>query len=164
MKYDQHRAKRDVDLTEAIVRAVQAAGAVVTGRLGLSSPDELYDQFRAGKSEAIAEFRSELAYQIGATLLWMDQRVKAVYADPAALNTSLAAPLRLIIHVEQESIVLRNLISAIKETLPDVEVYGQRPLLATNFEAIVLDDMELSIAGRGERSPRIDAPLISRTG
>ncbi|HLT21019.1 MAG TPA: hypothetical protein VKZ96_16295 [Thermomicrobiales bacterium] len=153
----------EFDLSELAPRIVQASAAVATGRLRLASPRDTLERLVNGDAEVIAQFRNELAHQIGSTLIWMDPHVIAVYQDPSSVPNKLDAPLCVIVHVENETAALRNLIPALGDALREAELDGLRPLRRMPLEAAIVDERSLRLADRGYLVVRGDVePLVAR--
>ncbi|RIK41866.1 MAG: hypothetical protein DCC58_11870 [Chloroflexi bacterium] len=114
-----------LDLAESAPNMLEAAVAVTTGRLNLSSTLETRRRIVRGDSVAISYFRFELARQVAAALLWMDRQVRAVYEAPDELVAEeaapeppdLGAPLRIYIEVENHTPALDAAIDALSAAL-----------------------------------------------
>ncbi|HUG15618.1 MAG TPA: hypothetical protein VMM78_11455 [Thermomicrobiales bacterium] len=114
-----------VDLVDKAERMIEAAVAVTTGRMNLSAPWQARALLIQGNEAAIGYFRHELGQQIGSALLMMDPRVVAVYEDldmpdseeEIVLAPELVDPLRVVVHVENESPAIVALVRAIGDGL-----------------------------------------------
>ncbi len=137
-----------VDLVETASNMIDAATAVVTGRLHLASPRDVRALLLQGDPRASSYFRYELARQVAAALLTMDPYVIAVYEDQdvpesaevAPAEATLEEPLRLFVEVEYETPALRTVISALDEALGQA-IGGLLPEPPRgSIEAIVVDE------------------------
>jgi hypothetical protein len=117
-----------VDLAATVHNMLDAAVAVTTGRLHLSSPTRTRRRLVAGDPAAVSYFRYELARQIASALLWMDAQVIAVYQEQdvpegeelAPAEATFGEPLHLLVRVEQQTPALRTILDALNEGLTQV--------------------------------------------
>ena len=119
------RESLTVDLEKTAASAIDAAVAVVTGRLNLSSPQEVRQRLLKGDPTTVSYFKFELGHQIASVLLWADPHVVAVYEEQEvppgeelwAEDATLAEPLRLFVDVEIQTQALQAVISALNGAL-----------------------------------------------
>ena len=119
------RGELTVDLEKTTLNAIDAAVAVTTGRLKLTSPQEVRSRLFNGDPTAVSAFRFELARQIAAVLLWTDPYVIAVYEEQEippgeelwAEDATLTEPLRLFVEVEILTPALHAVINALNQSL-----------------------------------------------
>jgi hypothetical protein len=143
-----NRTNATVDLVDTAGNMIDAAAAVVTGRLHLSSPQDVRTRLLKGDTLAIAYFRYELAIQVASALLAMDPHVIAVYEeqdvpasdDQPAEDATFTEPLRLFVEVENKTPALQAVIDSLNEALSHA-VGGLLPEPPHGYiEAIVVDE------------------------
>jgi hypothetical protein len=143
-----NRTNATVDLVDTAGNMIDAAAAVVTGRLHLSSPQDVRTRLLKGDTLAITYFRFELARQVGSALLAMDPRVVAVYEEQdaptgeemAPEDASFTEPLRLFVEVDQKTPALSAVIDSLNEALSHA-IGGLLPEPPHGYiEAIVIDE------------------------
>ncbi|HAX23856.1 MAG TPA: hypothetical protein DEU95_13215 [Chloroflexi bacterium] len=137
-----------VDLVDTTSNMIDAAAAVVTGRLHLDSPRDVRARLLSGDALAISYFRFELSRQIASALLTMDPYVIAVYEeqdvpeseDVTPVEASFAEPLKLFVEVACKTPVLPAVIDALNEALSQA-IGGLLPEPPRGYiEAIVVDE------------------------
>lgn len=136
-----------LDLAESAPNMVDAAVAVTTGRMNLSSPLEVRRRIVRGDAAAVGYFRFELARQVAAALLWMDRQVRAVYEEPevpaaeevAPDLLALDDPLRLYVEVDIHTPALDAALDALSDALSQA-IDSMTPRPSRRFiEAIIID-------------------------
>jgi hypothetical protein len=113
------------DLIETAARMIDAAVAVTTGRLHLSTVQEARRLLVHGDATAVGYFRFELARQFGAALLMMVPHVVAVFEDqdvPDAeeaipADAPMSEPIRLFVQTDFASAALTALVDALNHAL-----------------------------------------------
>ena len=142
--------KTPLDLVDTTQRMIDAAAAVTTGRLHLSSPTETRFLLVEGDQLAVSYFRHELARQIAGALLMMDPNVIAVFEDrdhPESEDLippeiAIAEPLRLFVHVKCRTAALSMVIEALNQALSQAftDLLDEPP--QDLIETIIVDDRD----------------------
>ena len=152
--------KQPLDLVETAQKMLDAAVAVTTGRLHLTSPGQSVGLLGDGDRLAVYYFRIELARQISGALLMMDPRVVAVFEDRhASGDIALDESIRLWVQVKYRTAALNTVIDALNQALGQA-YSGMFDLSPANaIETIILDDRDSRLlqAGIARLSP---APIL----
>jgi hypothetical protein len=137
---------KPLDLVETAHKMMNAAAAVTTGRLHLSSPEDALALLAHGDEQAISNFRLELARQIASALLMMDPHVVAVFEDRDTLvSTALDEPLRLWVQVRHRTAALNTVIDALNQALGQAFAVISPDPPRDLVETIIIDERDSRI-------------------
>jgi hypothetical protein len=134
-----------LDLVETSQKMVDAAVAVTTGRLHLSSPDDALLRLRANDHQAVTSFRTEMARQIASALLMMDPNVTEVFEDQdysRQASLEINASLRFCIRARYQTAALHTVIDALDQALRQAYTLLTQQQPARVIEAIIVDDRD----------------------
>lgn len=151
---------KPLDLVETAHKMMNAAAAVTTGRLNLSSPEDALARLVDGDERAISNFRLELARQIASALLMMDPNVIAVFDGRDTLvSTALDDPLQLWVQVRHRTAALNTVIDALNQALAQAYTTISPNPPRNLVETIIIDDRDNRIlnVGASRLSP---APVL----
>lgn len=141
----QSTQRKPLDLIETTQKMIDAAAAVTTGRLHLSSPTETRFLLVEDDPLAVSYFRYELGRQIAGALLMMDPNVLAVFEDRDLCgheDVSIGDPLRLFVQVTARTFALTTVIAALNQALGQAFLDLLPDAPEGLIEAIIVDDRD----------------------
>lgn len=161
---------RLLDLVETAQSMIDAAAAVTTGRLQLTSPDEALERLAAGNAEAIACFRFELARQVASALVMMDPNVIAVFEDREQSDADREAqpaprledPLRLWVQVRYRTAALSTVIDALNQALEQALTRVSENPPGNLIATVIVDDDDNRLVQVGSMRPGPAPKLLVR--
>lgn len=157
-------SKAFLDLNTTVRKMIDAAVAVTTGQLGLSTTADTLTLLRQGEARAVTPFRRELAQQIAGAILMLDAHVDAVFEEQPRRGHSLPGndlyrPFRLWVVARLRTAILYERLDELNQSLVQAfSMFGDAagPLLV---ETLVLDPRDghlLRISQQGQHPvPRL---------
>ena len=115
-------SKAFLNLDATARKMIDAAVAVTTGQLGLSTPADTLELLQQGDARAVTPFRRELARQIAGAILMLDEHVDAVFEDRAGARTNahrleLRSPFRMWVIARLRTATLYERLHALNQAL-----------------------------------------------
>jgi hypothetical protein len=150
-------------------KMIDAAVAVTTGQVGLSSPAETMQRLQQREVHAVATFRRELARQIGGAIVMLDEHVDAVYDEPMPVATGDQAPhpgrpYRLWIVARLRTGTLYERLEALNQSLVQAFALIDDSRASLLIETLVLDARDACLLNGGwQGQASVPQLLASRT-